>query len=306
MFQRSIQWSELDGQTRRSFLKASTGAVASVATLGASGSVRGGKYGGDDGEYTAPAGFPLVSTREQFTDNAKLKSEYTETEYETVGDWESSQGGDDSELVIFVHGWSLGETDARNAAYTCQIGLEKNEYDQFTVGFTWDADKGDGIGWNEGVAIAEQNGPKLAQWVIDHNDGGGLPVRIIGHSLGAKVAVEAMASLHERGREDAVTSVTLLGGAIGESVVEVDEAYGEPIEYATTSFNNFHKDDDAVLGIAFSAAEWTEAVGEKGVQSPEDAPENYTDYDVTTTVADHNSYYEPGEGCLPAVVETFQ
>ncbi len=115
-----------------------------------------------------------------------------------------------------------------------------------------------------------------------------------------------MASLHERGREDAVESVTLLGGAIGESVVEVNEAYGESIEYATTSFDNFHKDDDAVLGTAFSAAEWAEAVGETGVQSPDDAPENYTEHDVTETVADHNSYYEPGEGCLPTVVETFQ
>ncbi len=141
MFQRSIQSSELGRQTRRSFLKASTGAVASVAALGTSGAVRGGKFGGDDGEYTAPAEFPLVSTRDQFTDDAELKSEYTETEYETVGDWESTRASDDTELVIFVHGWSLGETDARNAAYTCQIGLEENEYDQFTVGFTWDADK---------------------------------------------------------------------------------------------------------------------------------------------------------------------
>ncbi|WP_228841785.1 DUF726 domain-containing protein [Haloarcula sp. CBA1127] len=306
MFQRSIQSSELDRQTRRSFLKASTGAVASVAALGASGAVRGGKFGGDDGEYTAPAEFPLVSTRDQFNDDGTLKSEYTETEYETIGDWDSSRASDDTELVIFVHGWSLGETDARNAAYTCQIGLEENEYNQFNVGFTWDADKGDGIGWNEGVAIAKQNGPKLAQWVADHNDSGGLPVRLVGHSLGARVAVETVASLHERGREDAVKSVALLGGAIGESVVEVDEAYGESIEYATTSFDNFHKDDDAVLGTAFSAAEWTEAVGETGVQSPEDAPENYTEYDVTETVADHNSYYEPGEGCMPGVVETFQ
>lgn len=306
MFQRNIQSSELDRQTRRTFLRASAGAAASVAALGASGAVRGGKFGGDDGEYTAPAEFPLVSTREQFADDGELKSEYTETEYETVGDWESNRTSDDAELVIFVHGWSLGETDARNAAYTCQIGLEENEYDQFTVGFTWDADKGDGIGWNEGVAIAKQNGPKLAQWVVDHSDSGGLPVRVIGHSLGAQVAVETAASLHERGREDAVESISLLGGAIGESVVEVDEAYGESIEYATTSFDNFHKDDDAVLGTAFSAAEWAEAVGETGVQSPEDAPENYTEYDVTETVADHNSYYEPGEGCMPDVVETLQ
>ncbi|RLM97600.1 DUF726 domain-containing protein [Haloarcula sp. Atlit-7R] len=280
--------------------------MASMAALGTSGSVRGGKLGGDDGEYTAPAEFPLVSTREQFTDDGKLKAEYTETEYETVGDWQSNRTNDDTELVIFVHGWSLGETDARDAAYTCQIGLEANEYDQFTVGFTWDADMGDGIGWSEGVAIAEQNGPKLAQWVVDHNDSGGLPVRILGHSLGAKVAVETMASLHEREREDAVESIALLGGAIGDSVVEVDETYGESIKYATASFDNFHKDDDVVLGTAFSAAEWTEAVGEKGVQSPEDAPGNYADYDVTAAVADHNSYYEPGEGCLPAVVETFQ
>lgn len=304
MLQRSTIGGGTDRRTRRRFLKGATGAVASVAVLGMGGSARAGDLGGDDGDYTAPSSFPEVSTRGQFTDDGDLKDGYSKTEYETVGDWESGRG-DDEELVVFVHGWSLDEADAKDAAYTCGVGLAENGYDEFTVGFTWDADQGEGLSWETGVDIATGNGPKLAQWVVDHVDGGGLPVRLVGHSLGARVVVEALASLQERGQENAVTSTTLLGGAIGETAVETDEAYGEAIEYATGAFDNFHKDDDLVLAIAYSVAEWAEAVGEEGIKNPWDAPENYTDHEVTWTVEDHNSYYEPGEGCMPDVVETF-
>ncbi|RKS83620.1 uncharacterized protein DUF726 [Haloarcula quadrata] len=306
MLQRSTSCDESDRRTRRSFLKVSTGIVTAAAGIGMGDSARAGDIGGDDGDYTAPPSFPEISTRDQFTDDGELKDEYSETEYETVGDWESSRGDDDQAIVVFVHGWSLDEADATDAAYTCEVGLDENEYEGFTVGFTWDADQGEGIGWETGVDIATQNGPKLTQWVIDHVDGGGLPVRLIGHSLGARVVVEALTSLKGRERDDAVTSATLLGGAIGETAVETDEAYGDAIEYAAASFDNFHKDDDLVLSLAFSAAKWAEAVGEEGIKNPSDAPGNYTDHEVTATVEDHNSYYEPGEGCMPAVVETFQ
>lgn len=96
---------------------------------------------------------------------------------------------------------------------------------EFVVGFTWDSDKGGGVdsGWNEAVGIARQNGPKLAQWIADHNDRGGAPVRIIGHSLGARVTAEALSNLRARGRFNAVESVTLLGGAIDDQEVETDD-----------------------------------------------------------------------------------
>lgn len=298
------------GVGRRGFLRATAGAGAVLAGLGSAGAVTAGGFGGDNGDYPIPEDYPVISTRGQFDDDGDLKPGYTDTEYTTGGDWGTyaEQAPDDGEILVAVHGWNIDEPGGKDVANTARIALRDSGYGQFVVGYTWDSDKGDGWidqGWSEGVEIARKNGPKLAQWIADWRDRGGDPIRVIGHSLGARVAVEALADLRARGRSDAVRSVTLLGGAIDDQSVEIDGAYGSAIQSVARQFDNFYKTDDAVLDWSYSAIEFDTAVGEEGIQDESDAPDNYTETDVTETVADHNSYYQPGEGCIPSVVERF-
>jgi len=52
----------------------------------------------------------------------------------------------------------------------------------------------------------------------------------------------------------------------------------------------------------YRASDRTRAVGHGGLASSTIAPASYTDVDVTDLVADHYSYIEPEEGCLPRIV----
>jgi len=294
---------------RRGFLRAAGVAGSTLAGLTLGGTAAAGDFGGDNGDYPIPEDYPVVTTRGQFDDDGDLRSGYTATEYGVDGDWSTyADRAGDREILVAVHGWNIDARGARDVANTTRIALRENGYDQLVVGFSWDSEKGDGWidqGWNEAVEIARGNGPKLAQWIADWTDSVGVPIRVIGHSLGARVTVEALASLRDRGRSNSVRSVSLLGGAIDDQEVETDEPYGADIADAAERFHNFYKTDDGVLDWAYGAIEFDTAVGEEGIQDAADAPDNYAETDVTDAVADHNSYYEPGEGCIPSVVESF-
>lgn len=319
-------------RTRRQFLKVAGVSAATLAAFGTAGTASAGLTKMDQGGYTAPDDYPIISTREHFDGDANLRSGYSPTEYEIEGDWAEYEAPSD-EILVFVHGWIHDEVRARNAAYTCDLSLQRNQYDEFTVGFSWDADHGDNpfdwlerikiaiaeddyekakelfenmnFAWDASVEIAKQNGKKLAEWITDHVDDGGGTVRLVAHSLGAQVTASTLAELHDRGRKDVIDSVTLLGGAIAEDVVELDEPYGPGIEDATKQFHNFHKYNDHMLGLGFTAQELDDAVGEVGIDNPWDGPSNYTDVNVTLSVPDHESYFEPDDGCISQVVKTF-
>ncbi|WP_101297784.1 DUF726 domain-containing protein [Halegenticoccus soli] len=289
-------------RSRRTFLKRTS--IAAVGTLGAGALAGRAAAGGSDGDYQAPADYPLISTRGHFDDDGDLTAGNTAYNYYGEGNWAKYTESYHGEVIIFVHGWNLDDsTDADiDSAYTCELALENSGVDQFNVGYSWDSDNG---GWGTGKEIARKNGPKLANWIATHNDNGGDPVRIIAHSLGARVTCEALASLSAWGRSNAVLSVSLLGGAVDDQEVAKEYAYGSDIEYAAYSFSNYYKTDDAVLDWAYSTAEFDTAVGEEGIQDGTTPPYNYQEEDVTAIVPDHNSYYEPSDGCIPQVVDDF-
>ena len=69
---------------------------------------------------------------------------------------------------------------------------------------------------------------------------------------------------------------------------------------------NFHSRNDRVLAWLYRIGDRTRAVGHGGIRDPDAAPDSYLDVDVTDLVGDHYSYYQPGEGCLPRLVETIR
>ena len=185
------------------------------------------------------------------------------------------------------------------------VGTAENGYEGSVVAYSWDSDEGDSIdlGWADAKDIADRNGEKLANFLTDWTADHDAPVRVVAHSLGARVTVDACRSLRRDFREsDALTSASLLGGAIEDDDPSLDagwsdDEYGRSIEHAVGEFDNFYSDDDPVLSYIFNTREFDEAVGEVRYLEVA-APDNYADHDVTDDVDSHSGYYQQGSGVM--------
>lgn len=248
---------------------------------------------------------PRVSTRGHFDIHwwygDYLTDGHTGTDYDTEGSIPGLDGPAGDELFVVAHGWRNDASDARSMFSTTADGLAENGYEQPVVGFTYDADT-DYLEWWSATDIAERNGAKLANFLTDYAGANpGVDVRLLGHSLGARVVLSTVQELAEGGA-DPVASVTLLGGAANDDSVALDGQYGADIRDATGQTDNFWKSDDGILENIYSLAEADSAVGQTGAEG--ETPANYEDHNVDF-VPDHGSYYEPGEGCMEGVVAEF-
>lgn len=106
----------------------------------------------------------------------------------------------------------------------------------------------------------------------------------------------------DRGRTDAVASVSLFGGAIPNEQCRGRRAIRVGYCGDRRSCFNFYSRNDRILGGVYRASDRTRAVGHGGLEASASAPASYTDVDVIDLVADHYSDAEPKEGCLPRVV----
>ena len=282
---------------RRGFLRG----FAAAATVGVTGLATVGTAGAAD----VTDDYPRVSTRDHFDDDADLTDGETAHSYDVEGDW--SAIGDDT-LTVWVHGWRTDAQEAVEGAEEAQSALEANGYGGDVVAYSWDADKGDSLdlGWADAKDIADGNGEKLANFLTDWSADHDTPVRVVAHSLGARVTVDTCRSLQDDFEEpDALTSATLLGGAIEDDDPSLDagwfdDEYGPSIEYAVGEFDNFYSGDDPVLRYIFNTREFEDAVGEVGIEGP--APDNYEDHDVTDRVDGHSGYYQRADGVMDRVL----
>lgn len=244
---------------------------------------------GDFGDETAPGTHPTITTRGRVdsdsTDSAVLTTE---------GEWDDES----DEVFVFVHGFDTDDQTARDQAYTTQVGFAELRLAP-VVAYSWDSD----VDWEPAKALADANAYVLADWLGEWAAEDGRPVHLLGYSLGARVCCEMLRVLVDRGQTSVVDSISLLGGAIPHDSVERGGRYGEAIEAVDAPVNNFHSGNDRVLSWVYRFSDRTTAVGQNGIADPESAPDGYTDVDVTDLVADHFSYFQPGEGCLPQVVD---
>ena len=79
-----------------------------------------------------------------------------------------------------------------------------------------------------------------------------------------------------------------------------DEEFGDHIEFAVGRLDNFHSENDEILDNIFATRETEEAVGQVGIQY--EAPNNYTDFDVTSQIGCHKNYYKEAEGIVDQLV----
>jgi len=220
-----------------------------------------------------------------------------------------------SEVAIFIHGWGNDEGLAKERLDRVKLALKKNNYTYPLIGLSWASDKL----WEAAKAIAKENGPKLAHFILDlKNKCQDVKVRLIAHSLGARVALSSLDSLHRNSTWNngnfTLTSVHLLAAAVDNEEVSKDptdieadptnaysvkSAYGEAIEEEVVRFDNLRSSEDNVLEMypfrpfdyaykIYPLFEGDLALGQNGYQSSPNItlPENYKEQDIKDQIKD--------------------
>lgn len=224
-----------------------------------------------------------------------------EPKYRVVGDVPGLRSeSSPNELLIFVHGWLADAKGAIGVFEEARKALRRHSYQYPVIGYSWDSDTTLHQWW-AATGIAERNGEILADFTnhyLENNPG--TNIRFVAHSLGARVALEALKDLNQR--EKQVKSVGLLGAAANTRSTSREGRYGEAIHGACSYLDNYHKPDDSVLGWMYTLGEMEYAVGQIGVRGT--PPDNYTDIRARQ-VTNHLTYFTKEEGCIRELVDNF-
>ena len=261
----------------------------------------------------------LISTRGHFDlQTGELIRGHNSTDYKAI-----NIPACPPEIAVFIHGWLLNEPNASERFTRTQMSLLANNYSIPLIGFSWDANTTFSLsdfgfsGWLHAKSIAKDNGPKLAQFILDFMNNcanEGSKVRLIAHSLGARVALSALESLNNNKEWNTnnfnITSVHLMGAAVDNEEVskyqqdilndptnwgKVKSAYGKAIEKVVTNFYNLYNPEDNVLEprLVFQIYPSYEfgdlALGQSGYQTiPYDIslslPDNYNQINVKNEI----------------------
>jgi esterase/lipase superfamily enzyme len=128
-------------------------------------------------------------------------------------------------------------TKANERFVRANMSLDHNNYhnnNSIVVGFSWDANPNKN-NWTIAKSIAKDNGPKLAQFILNYADtcknlhGQDIKIRLIAHSLGARVVLSALDSLYNNQKWNSekfkVTSVNFIGAAVDDEEISKDLSY---------------------------------------------------------------------------------
>jgi hypothetical protein len=169
-----------------------------------------------------------------------------------------------SQIAIFVHGWHNDDFKAKERLDRVRISLIENNYTIPLVGLSWPSD----TGWPNAKIIAKQDGAKLAHFIVDyvhnckHQQNKDTNIRLIGHSLGARVILSALGELHNTTRWTnegfKILSVHLMGAAVDDEEVSknpsditgnttIKSAYGNVIQGEVIRFYNLYNPEDNML-----------------------------------------------------------
>jgi pimeloyl-ACP methyl ester carboxylesterase len=216
-----------------------------------------------------------------------------------------------NETAIFVHGWGANETEAKERFDRVKMALEKNNYTYPLIGLSWDSD----TEWLAAKFIAKWNGPKLADFITslmnhckEHQPEKDLKIRLIGHSIGARVILSTLDSLHKNPTwnegDFKIASVHLMAAAVDDEEVSINPKdvlddktnwgspksdYGEAIQEEVMHFYNLYNPKDNVLepNLNYSlqiypSFEGDRALGQSGYQTLPNItlPTNYKEMNV--------------------------
>lgn len=294
-----------------------------------------------------------ISTRDHFDKiTGELKQQQNNsTNYSISGIIPGLNGKCTNEIPIYIHGvWTrpefpsfsfdssnffhIGFENALEIFDRADKSLKEENYPFDVVGFSWDSDTiSPTNAWDIAKLIAKNNGLKLGQAILDiKKNCQQMDIRIIAHSLGARVALNALDYLNKnRDWNDnnfRITSVHLMGAAVDDEEVSKDpndilidttnldtnkikSAFGKAIENEVVRFYNLFNPEDDVLGptktfmpIIYTANEKDSALGKNGKQNGIDLPTNYNDTNVSNKInkirdADGDGFVDFGWYSIP-------
>lgn len=216
------------------------------------------------------------------------------------------------DIVVFVPGWLnddvIDAIDINGATLAAALeeGLADEGYQGHVAVAMWDST----TLWSLAKWRADAAGSTLSTWIEDSADQYD-SITLIGHSLGARVALQALSELSEA----SVESVALLGGAVDPDTV-CDEYYDGIEQSVVYDVYNYHTGDDGTVCSLYAIREFTEAIGCSGkacgggwFSSGGSAPANYEEVDLTGEVDGHCGYLKPnsmdfsGRNCLDDIVD---
>jgi hypothetical protein len=208
----------------------------------------------------------------------------------------------EKEIVIYIHGAWIDQRSANEQANRTDMSLSANNYTVPLIGFSWDSNTPfSEEGWKNAKIIAANNGPKLAQFILDFkNRCEESEIRLIAHSLGAAVVNSALISLSNNQELDTdsdfnITSIHLLGAAINRSEIAGNTTLGKAIEKLVDNFYNLRNPEDNMLEYIYRYVEDDDdALGRLGIQHSLPLPRDYIEQQVDSEIppipdADGNS-----------------
>jgi pimeloyl-ACP methyl ester carboxylesterase len=209
------------------------------------------------------------------------------------------------EVAIFIHGWSASQTDAKEQLDRVKLSLESNHYNISLIGLSWDSN----TDWTTAKALTKENGPMLAQFLLNFKEKcTNSQIRLIAHSLGARVALSTLDSLDNNpswNNEDfKIKSVHLMGAAVDSEEVStnpgdipdefppfidaagIKSAYRESIQDQVVRFYNLFDPEDNALQFDYPFFDGDSALGQFGRQLGISSPSHsvYLDENVQSEI----------------------
>jgi len=236
------------------------------------------------------------------------------------------------QLAIYVHGIWANREQAVEQTQRVFLSLQKSGYNIPLIGFSWDSDTPFSLddlfisqnGWNMAKDIANYNGHILGKFIVDFkkacpND----KVRIIAHSLGARVTLSALQWIDDNYNDGInnnnntskmISSVHLLGAAVNNE--QVSKNYADCLNFGPSSFpcsgnaiekvvgqfyNLFDPEDnmlaseripnisclwcdDIIIQSPYQYSENNNPLGAYGIESIQNIPSNYHEYNVLSKI----------------------
>jgi esterase/lipase superfamily enzyme len=206
------------------------------------------------------------------------------------------------EIAIYIHGVWTDERSANEQVNRTAMSLITNNYTIPLIGFSWDSNTpSNEEGWKTAKIIAANNGPKLAQFILDfRNKCKESDIRLVAHSLGAAIVNSTLTSLSDNNQElntngdFNIISVHLLGAAIDRSGIAGNTTFGKAIEKVVGTFYNLRNPEDNMLEYIYRYVENDDALGQLGIQHSLPLPSDYIERQVDSEIppiqdADGNS-----------------
>ena len=241
---------------------------------------------------TTSAAIPLISTRRHFnllTGKLNLLHDIKDYDYYYGDGFLLNSYLHKNELALYIHGVWTDNTSAKEQVDRTRLSLYTNGYQIPIIGFSWDSNTAvNTSGWKIAKSIANKNGPKIAKFISDFkNKCPNITIRIIAHSLGAKVVESALITLNNdnnrKWNKDTlynIASIHLIGAAIDDKSVSKNNPFGNAIENIVNRFYNLYNPQDNALKYAYVKTENENPLGLYGLKKGEPSPINYTECNV--------------------------